>query len=283
MEGELATAGIKEAAKMTDVDFRNPCISIDFGTTLDGRITSADEPYAKTIGNFCGYAGAIPDAIVRGSKIVDAKLGTALEIFEKEKPPSFLTLELRARAIEKYAKQIQEFIRIEKVPVDRTRYGSVPVNSEKAAELGVTLIGCDIGENGSCMKNLSAIGEEIYREYGLPLVYAIVDEVMADVACRLIKVAKEEGLVFEDTTIGITGRAGITGNKPKLILKQLEEMEFAPGIEERTVFADDGLARGAAVMARCMNSLGFPQKPLGGRHGGRCILSQRIKLQEKCH
>ena len=40
MEGELATAGIKEAAKLTDVDFRNPCISIDFGTTLDGRITS---------------------------------------------------------------------------------------------------------------------------------------------------------------------------------------------------------------------------------------------------
>ena len=69
MEGELATAGIKEAAKFTDVDFRNPCISIDFGTTLDGRITSSDEPYARTIGNFCGYAGAIPDAIIRGSKI----------------------------------------------------------------------------------------------------------------------------------------------------------------------------------------------------------------------
>ena len=69
MEGELATAGIKEAAKLTDVDFRNPCFSIDFGTTLDGRITSPDQPYAKTVGNFCGYAGAIPDAIVRGSKL----------------------------------------------------------------------------------------------------------------------------------------------------------------------------------------------------------------------
>jgi hypothetical protein len=29
MEGELATAGIKEAAKLTDIDFRNPCFSID--------------------------------------------------------------------------------------------------------------------------------------------------------------------------------------------------------------------------------------------------------------
>ena len=151
MEGELATAGIKEAAKMTDVDFRNPCISIDFGTTLDGRITSPDEPYAKTIGNFCGYAGAIPDAIVRGSKIVDAKLGTALEIFEKEKPPSFLTLKLKGKAIAEYAKRINELIIIEKVPENRKRYGSVPVRPDAAKEIGVTLIGCDVGENGSDM------------------------------------------------------------------------------------------------------------------------------------
>ena len=40
MEGELAMAGIKEGAKWTPVDFRNPCVSVDFGTTLDGRITS---------------------------------------------------------------------------------------------------------------------------------------------------------------------------------------------------------------------------------------------------
>ncbi|MGP8337855.1 MAG: methanogenesis marker 14 protein, partial [Methanosarcinaceae archaeon] len=57
MEGELATAGIKEGAKWAGVDFRNPCLSMDFGTTLDGRIISDDRPYAKTIGNFCGYAG----------------------------------------------------------------------------------------------------------------------------------------------------------------------------------------------------------------------------------
>ncbi len=71
MEGELAMAGIKEGAKWTPVDFRNPCVSMDFGTTLDGRITSDvapddPNPFAKTIGNFCGLAGAIPDAIVRG-------------------------------------------------------------------------------------------------------------------------------------------------------------------------------------------------------------------------
>ncbi len=281
MEGELATAGIKEAAQLTDIDFRNPCISIDFGTTLDGRITSPDQPYAKTIGNFCGYAGAIPDAIVRGSKIVDPKLGTALEVFEKEKPPSFLTLKLKAKAIEAYAKRIHELIIIERVPKDRMRYGSVPVRPDAAEEIGVTLIGCDVGKNGSDMGKLSAIGMEISKSHGLQVVYAVIDEVMAEVVCRLIKVAKEENLVFEDTTIGITGRAGITGNKPKLILECLDKMNLAPKIDERVVFADDGLARGAAVMARCMNSLGSPKSPLGGRHGGKCILAQRIKLQAK--
>jgi putative methanogenesis marker protein 14 len=280
MEGELATAGIKEAAKLTDVDFRNPCISIDFGTTLDGRITSPDQPYAKTVGSFCGYAGAIPDAIIRGSKIVDPKVGTALEVFEDQKPPSFLTLELKAKMIEEFAKRINELIIIEKVPKGRTRYGSVPVRPDAAEEVGVTLIGCDVGENGSDMHKLSAIGMEIC-EHGLQVAYAVIDEVMAGVVCRLIRVAKEENLFFEDTTIGITGRAGITGNKPKLILKYLEEMDLAPEIDERVVFADDGLARGAAVMARCMNSLGSPQNPLGGKHGGKCILPQRIKLQAK--
>ncbi|MFZ0182539.1 MAG: methanogenesis marker 14 protein, partial [Methanoregula sp.] len=44
MEGELAMAGIKEGAKWTGVDFRNPCISVDFGTTLDGRITTDVNP-----------------------------------------------------------------------------------------------------------------------------------------------------------------------------------------------------------------------------------------------
>lgn len=281
MEGELATAGIKEAAKLTDVDFRNPCISIDFGTTLDGRITNSDQPYAKTIGNFCGYAGAIPDAIIRGSKVVDSKVGTALDVFEKQKPPSFFTLKLRAKAIEAYAKRINELIIIEKVPKDRKKYGSVPVRPDAAEEIGVTLIGCDVGVNGSDMGKLSAIGMEICKTYGLPVVYAVIDEVMAGVVCRLIKVAKEERLVFEDATIGITGRAGITGNKPKLILKCLDEMNLASKIDERVVFVDDGLARGAAVMARCMNSLGTPRNPLGGRHGRKCILAHRIKLQNK--
>ncbi len=280
MEGELATAGIKEGAKWVDVDFRNPCLSMDFGTTLDGRVTSADEPYSSTIGNFCGYAGAIPDAIIKGTQTVDIMVGTALDVFD-EKPTDKLTLMLKGKKIKEYADRIMKYIIIEKVPDGRKRYGSVPVNPDAAKEIGVTLIGCDVGQNGSDMDKISEIGGEIYSKNGLKVLFAVIDEVMAQVIYNLVKIAKEEGIVFSDTSIGITGRAGISGNKAKISLKYLDELGINGNIEKNVVFVDDGLARGAAVMARCMNSLGTSFNPLGGRSGGKCILGQRIKLQNQ--
>jgi hypothetical protein len=38
---------------------------------------------------------------------------------------------------------------------------------------------------------------------------------------------------------------------------------------------------GAAVMARCMNSMGTPLIPIGGKQGGACILGQRRKMQKQ--
>ncbi|WP_292487028.1 methanogenesis marker 14 protein [Methanohalobium sp.] len=280
MEGELVTAGIKEGAKWADIDYRNPCISIDFGTTLAGRIISPDEPYANTIGNLCGYAGAIPDAIIRGTGKVDENLGTALEIFD-QKVMNFIKMKMKDKTIQNFAEKIHEHINIEKVPVDRNKYGSVPVNPSAAKDSGVILIGCDVGENGSDLDKLMELGAEIYKKEGLQVVYAVLDEVMAKVVYRLIKVANEEGLVFDDTAIGLSGRAALTGNKPKLILEYLDELQIHDKIDENVVFVDDGLARGAAVMARCMNSLGTPSNPLGGHRGGKCILGERIKLQNK--
>ncbi|WP_407355516.1 methanogenesis marker 14 protein [Methanolobus sp. WCC5] len=280
MEGELATAGIKEGAKWVDVDFRNPCISMDFGTTLDGRIISPDLPYARTIGNFCGYAGAIPDAIIKGTGLVDGKKGTALDVFDNRSLDG-LTLMLKGKIIREYAEKMLNYIVVEKVPKGRKRYGSVPVNSEAADAINVVLIGCDVGDNGSDMDKLSSLGGEVYEKYNMRVLFAIIDEVMARVVQRLVKVAQDEGLVYEDTSIGVTGRAGITGNKPKLILKYLHELGINHRIDENVVFVDDGLARGAAVMARCMNSLGTTFNPLGGHRGGKCILGQRIKLQNK--
>ncbi|NLX38392.1 MAG: methanogenesis marker 14 protein [Methanothrix sp.] len=274
MEGELATAGIKEGSKWTDVDFRNPCLSLDFGTTLDGRITSAEMPYSSTIGNFCGLAGAIPDALIQGTGLVDPQTGTTLDLFSGKK----VKVDKTARD---YARAIDEHIRIERVPVGRSRYGSVPVDPAAAEKIGVLLIGCDVGENGSQLNRLAQIGREIYQEKGLKTLFAAIDVAAARTARRLVEVAVDAGLVTKDTAIGVTGRAGISGNKPDLILEEIGTLNLYDQPEKNVVFVDDGLARGAAVMARCMNSMGTPKHPMGGLRGGGCILKKRIEYEAR--
>ncbi|AFC99703.1 putative methanogenesis marker protein 14 [Methanocella conradii HZ254] len=278
MEGELATAGIKEAAKWAGVDFRNPVCSIDFGTTLKGRITNDGFPYAKTIGNYCGLAGAIPDAIVRGSGLVDRKFGNVLDITKHEKP-GLLTEILNDRAIEEHAKWAHELIQIEVVPDDRNWWGTVPVNPRAARNNGVILIGCEVGENGKDLPLLNEVGASLIKKYNVNTMLATLDLVSAMIAERLLKKALENNLISSKTTIGITGRAGITGDKPALILQKVAEMGLFENPNDHLVFCDDGLARGAAVMARCMNSLGTPKNPLGGQRGGKCIMGARMKLQ----
>lgn len=273
MEGELATAGIKQGCKWSDVDFRNPCLTMDFGTTLDGRITSEELPYSHTIGNFCGVAGAVPDAIVRGTGLVDQSTGTALDIFSGK------AISPNRKAVE-YARQIDEHITIEKVPVGRKKYGYVPLDAAAAQKLGVVLIGCDCGENGSDLPKLSQIGGEIYRREGINTLSAVLDLVSARMARRLVEVALEQGLITERTAIGVTGRAGMSGGKPALILDQIIDLGlYKEGAEKNLVFVDDGLGRGAAVMARCMNSMGTPKNPMGGVRGGRCILRERMAYE----
>jgi len=274
MEGELATAGIKEGSKWTDVDFRNPCLSLDFGTTLDGRITSAEMPYSNTIGNFCGLAGAIPDALIQGTGLVDPQTGTTLDLFSGKK----VKVDRTARD---YARVIDEHIRIERVPVGRSRYGSVPVDPAAAEKIGVVLIGCDVGENGSELNRLAQLGRKIHQEKGLKTLFAAIDVAAAITARRLVKVAVDAGLVTRDTAIGVTGRAGISGNKPELILEEIGTLGLYDQPEKNIVFVDDGLARGAAVMARCMNSMGTPRHPMGGLRGGGCILRQRIEYEAR--
>src|SRR5512136_731 len=102
MEGELATAGIKEGSRWTDVDFRNPCLSMDFGTTLDGRVTSEELPYAQTIGNLLGLAGAIPDAVVQGTGLVDKQTGAMLDISNAK------TKADHGKDAQQYARQIDD-------------------------------------------------------------------------------------------------------------------------------------------------------------------------------
>ena len=282
MEGELAMAGIKEGAKWTDVDFRNPCISIDFGTTLDGRITSDvspdDEwPFAKTIGNFCGLAGAIPDALVRGTGKVKENTGTALDLFGDKSLRSNLSKK-KTKIVKEYEDQIHEMIDIRIVPPERTRFGKVPVCADLAQKSGIAMIGCDAGVNFDASDNLKSIGAEIYTEHGTGVLNDVIDHVCANIALRLIDVAAELKLVPSNSSIGFTGRAAISGRKPDYIMEGIEKRGFYEKPYDHVLFVDDGLARGAALMGRCMCSLGKPKEPIGGVRGGPCIMSRRIKI-----
>lgn len=280
MEGELAMAGIKEGAKWTGVDFRNPCISMDFGTTLDGRITSdvdpkAENPFAKTIGNFCGLAGAIPDAIIRGTGLVDKKKGTALDLFgEKCKPTS-------NRATKKalpYVERCMEIIDIAEVPRDRTHFGKVPVCADVAEDSGIVLIGVDIGVNGDKTADLEAIGADIAKNENKEVIREVIDRVCANVALKIIDLCIKRNFLPKNSSIGFTGRAIISGNKPQYILEGVMERGIYDDPVDHLVFVDDGLARGAALMGRCMNSIGHPKCPIGGVRGGHCIMAKRQKI-----
>lgn len=279
MEGELATAGIKEGAKWSGVDFRNPVFSMDFGTTLKGRITNDEIPYARTIANLCGFAGAIPDAVIKGTGLVDKRYGAALDLFSDNKERVIWLS--KGNVIRKYCDEILSHVKIEIVPDNVNRYGSVPVDPVAARNIDVILIGCDVGENGSLLNELMDIGSELYSKHGLRTLFATLDLVSALMVGRIVKLGIEQKLVSGKTSIGLTGRAAITGCKPYLILKSIKKLGIFKDPRDHVVFVDDGLARGAAVMARCMNSMGVPKNPIGGIRGGGCVLKQRIDHYEK--
>jgi len=272
MEAELSTAGVKVGAKWTDVDCRNPLISMDFGTTFKGRVTNDELPYAKTIGSMCGLSGAICDALVQGAQAMPS----ALELSESVKLGDVKGLD----ELEGLAYEIHKYIDVKKIPPSATRVGTVPVNAKSAYERGILLIGCDVGDNGSYLPKLRSLGRELFTQCGAQALLAVLDHVSALIVRRVLEILMGEGIVNDKYTIGITGRAGITGLKPHLILKQIDNLGlFKDDVNRRVVFVEDGLALGASVMARCMFSLGSPNNPLGGNKGMGCILSLRAELQ----
>ncbi|MDI6859371.1 MAG: methanogenesis marker 14 protein [Methanocellales archaeon] len=246
MEGELVLAGIKEGAKWTGVDFRNPCIGIDFGTTLAGRATNGEEPYANVIGSYCGLAGAIFDALAQ--PVAD----TALQLRDTPDPD----------VPESYVEDVMRLIKIKRVTSER-RFGTVPVDPKGLKESGIILIGVDVGTNGSKLDNLSKISAEMLEE-DRRKIHGLIDNVSSELVKRLIEISWDFGL---KGAIGITGRGAITGAKPMMIKDKLGAHDL--------VFVDDGLARGAAVLARCLHSLGTPNSPLGGIKGGKCVMDMR--------
>ncbi|MDI6820104.1 MAG: methanogenesis marker 14 protein [Candidatus Hodarchaeaceae archaeon] len=257
MKGELALAGVKEGARSVVVDLRNPVMAIHFGTLLAGLVTG-DEELASPVGIICGLGGAIPDAMARGSGGVDRKLGAALDL-----PPARgdayaeMAGELAARAM--------KTVGIGRVSVGRPSVGMIPIDTRAAYEAGAVPIGCDVGRDGKDLPKLIELGCDA-ASYGLPTLHATIDRTCAQVVARLIKTADDEGLLTERTAFGIAGRAGITGDKPRLVLELLGDMGF-DDIANRVVFVGDGLALGGAVRARCLCALCPACPPLCGARG----------------
>ncbi len=276
MEGELVTAGIKGAARSKGIDFRNPVMTLDFGTTLAGRITDDSHPYAKTIGSFAGIAGAIPDAIARGSGAVDPQRGCALDLNTSRTRHS-------VRVEEEWVEMAHRLICVKRIR-GGSHFGSVPVDPGAADEAGVCLFGVDVGENCSRMDELERLGHLIAESAGIEYVSPAIDHIQARLVQRLVELAENEGLISRETALGFTGRAITTGGKPQMVAKSLRRIEGSLWSDIRPlIFVDDGLAMGAAMAARCMNSMGIREHPVGGRRGDSCIMGARIRLQrERC-
>ncbi|MFX1482105.1 MAG: methanogenesis marker 14 protein [Promethearchaeota archaeon] len=274
MEGELVSAGLKGAAKSTDIDFRNPAITLDFGTTLAGRVSADSFPYATTIGSFAGLAGAIPDAIARGSGFVNEETGCALDIPDSHKSKDHVT-------DPEWEKEAHRIIRVAKVSKSEDRFGMVPVNARAADESGTVLIGVDAGVNGSGLSKLAQLGRRIIESDGYDALLPAIDIIQAGVVQRILALIESEGLVLEGTSLGLTGRAIISGQKPQHIIKNLHLADGTLWTEMHDIlFVEDGLAMGAAVAARCMNSMGTRNNPMGGRKGDKCIMPERMRLQK---
>ena len=294
MESELALAGMKEAAKHIGADFRNPCIVIDMGTTLSGKIAGAGYPYAETIASFCGYAGAVADALVQS---IDPNKKSAYEFIqlkneihsrdendfsneESRLSKDEISLsEMILREIESAKNEIMQSVHVMRIPDNREHFGPFLVNMTAAKEAGLILFGCDVGENGSDFEKLSAVGKKIYDLGGMDAVSSLSDSVMAEIAVLLIECISNEGLLLEEALIGITGGAGTTGKKKEMVIQNLKTRNIMAEPEKKIIFAENGLARGAAVMARCMNSLGCPNNPIGGKSGGTCVMKERRAFQ----
>ena len=274
MEGELVTAGLKEAAKWLEVDYRSPVLSLDFGTTLAGRITDDSLPYAHVIGSFCGLAGAIPDAVI--SKVVNVDYPSVLDFAKK----SVQRKKVRSEIVKGYVEEILTQVWTGKVKQGSIRAGGVPVNVDAAVRNNVVLIGVDAGDNLSNLPKIAEIGAELVKEEGEQYVIPVIDELSARIVEDLVGIAKGEGLLLNNTKIGVTGRAGITGKKPELMLERLSNL-LERNMDKEVIFADDALARGAAVLSRCMHQFGSVGNPIGGIQGHGCLSGQRVKVQKK--
>lgn len=266
MESELITAGIKLASKNSTIDMRNPLITIDMGTTLAGCVVDNIKPYADVRCNLVGLAGGISDIILRGCDIIP-DIASTIDLKNSSN-----TMEYNTGLLKQNTRKLHEYINICEVPGNLDEFGCVCIDKLQYKNSDVKLVGCNIEDEEKLVETFNKISEN----YDLDMINLQIDDMNAYIIKRIIDEVRKLELYTDDMNIGITGRAGITGCKPLFISEYLHD-----SFKGNIVFASDGLAVGALMMARCMNSLGTPLSPVGGSSKGMCIMQQRIKLQKK--
>ncbi len=264
MEGELVTAGIKLASKSSSIDFRNPVISIDMGTTLAGQVIDDTKPYANLLCNYVGLAGGISDILLRGCGIIDKKYST-IDINY-----SSMYDNLNKQKHHDVTKKIHKFVDIMEVPSDVEDFGLVHVAGDRK-NMDVNIVGCKVNDEKKLVETFNTLVDT----EDINSIMIQIDDFYAYYIKRLVDETMKLGVISENVTLGITGRAGTTGLKPQFIHEYMNE-NF-----NEIIFVEDGLALGALMMARCMNSLGSPTNPIGGSKRGFCIMQQRIQKNKK--
>jgi putative methanogenesis marker protein 14 len=231
MESALVTAGLKEFAKTSSYHYRNPFMSIDMGTTLAGQVIDKN---GVLVGNLAGLAGGICDAIAKGINI-----DSAMDLNRKK---SSLC---ESKLINDMVDEFFEFIRVGKV-LHGSSVGKVPIDLKKAASDELVIIGSDIGSNMDKLDTFIKLSRSMLAG-NENLLLPLLDKISAKLIKEIVISAEEESLITQNTVIGITGRAGLSNQKKWLIKKYLKDY--------KVFFAEDCLARGAAVLSLCMHRL----------------------------
>ncbi|MDP7080876.1 MAG: methanogenesis marker 14 protein [Candidatus Undinarchaeales archaeon] len=180
----------------------------------------------RTVATFAGLAGGILDAVAQGCGFTSA-----------------MDVPVRPGRTDRHSEGIMELVEIGPVRTG-DRVGTVPVDPVAASRAGVTVIGCSA--------DLDAI-TSASRDVAPGHLSCVLDGLAVGLFDRLLASVEEAGLDVPDS-VGITGRGATTGAKPELL------RERVPAI----TIVDDGLARGAAVMAMCMLRLCRPHGRMGG-------------------
>ncbi|MBW6452067.1 MAG: methanogenesis marker 14 protein [DPANN group archaeon] len=266
MESDLVVAGLKDAISF-EVNKSNKqfqqCvfgsdsyidsgIFIDGGTTLAGKVI--DDNMTKVC--FVGLYGGIFDALV--SSIATDDYPSVMDLGELESGDADY---LNEGSLD-FSSKLMDYISVGSVNKDVC--GMVPVYLDKAKEQDIEIIGIDVGINGSDLRKISDIGRDLFETYGQKAIYDTIDNTSA----ILIDVLVTESKKYIDSYIlGLTGRAAIEGNKLDIVDAMLDGYE---------VYAvEDGLALGASMMARCVNSLCKPKCLVGG---SSCFSRRENKL-----